>query len=79
MPRPKSSKEKKRLSLETSLKLRETMESLLDRTDSDSITEVIKRAIYFYDWHIGQCEKGAQFYVKSRGQKKRHLLYPHLH
>lgn len=49
MSRPASVHEKRRLTLELAAPVRDLLDGLRERTGAESITEVIRRALAFYD------------------------------
>ncbi len=49
MSRPATVHEKRRLTLEFTAAVRERMDELREKTGAESVTEVIRRALAFYD------------------------------
>jgi hypothetical protein len=77
MARPKNTKNRKRLSLETSEEVRTRMERLRDCTGAETITQVICRALAVYELLIGEQRKGGAIVVRQKdGHEKEVLLVP---
>lgn len=75
MPRTPKTFATRRLSLEISEEARKNLEALRDKTQADSLTEVIRRALAVYDFLWSQKEKGAKLVVDSpEGEKELVLL-----
>ncbi|MCX6714194.1 MAG: ribbon-helix-helix protein, CopG family [Candidatus Uhrbacteria bacterium] len=49
MPRPKRTKERRRLNLDLTEQTRERLDRLRIQTEADSLTEVIRRALTVYE------------------------------
>jgi hypothetical protein len=65
MPRIAKTTKSRRLNLETSEPVRERLEHLRERTDADSLAEVIRRALAVYDFLWSEREKGGRIVVKD--------------
>ncbi|MHC4403173.1 MAG: ribbon-helix-helix protein, CopG family [Planctomycetota bacterium] len=64
-----------RLSLEIPEDARKNLEALRDKTQADSLTEVIRRALAVYDFLWNEKNKGAKLVVNGAdGQKELVLL-----
>ena len=75
MPRPKQEQEKRKLTLELSLPVRERLTSLQQRSEADSLTEVIRRSLALYDLLLAARENGEEIIIRSRdGEKKLALV-----
>lgn len=64
MTRPKSTK-KVRLNLEMSESVRKRLEALRDKTDADSLAEVIRRALAAYELVVTGREEGAELILRG--------------
>jgi hypothetical protein len=74
MPRPKRPT-KARLNLETSVAVRARLESLRDRTDADSLAEVVRRALAVYEFaHKEQAAGGVLYFQSAEGQISRVVI-----
>lgn len=51
--------------MEVSPKVRERLESLVARTDAESMSEVIRRALAVYDLLVSQAEVGGVVFVRG--------------
>lgn len=51
---------KLRLNFLVRVEVRELFESLQERLDADSMTEVLRRAIFVFDWYVALRERGAR-------------------
>jgi hypothetical protein len=56
MPRAKSDKQKKRLTLDLSEKTCNALEALKLRTDADSLVEVVRKAVAVYELVIAESD-----------------------
>lgn len=66
---PKTQKDRIRLSLDVSTRVRDQLDELESRTEAGSITEVIRRAVALYDLVIEhQQEGGRLIFEHSDGQ-----------
>lgn len=74
MPRPKQDQEKRKLTLELSLPVRERLTSLQQRSEADSLTEVIRRSLAIYDLLLAARENGDEIIIRSRDGEKRLAL-----
>lgn len=74
MPRPKQDQEKRKLTLELSLQVRERLSSLQQRSEADSLTEVIRRSLAVYDLLLTARENGEEIIIRSQGGEKRLAL-----
>ena len=74
MPRPPKSKDPKdqprRLSLAVSPLVSERLESLRVRTDAESLTEVIRRALTYYDHLVDVQKSGGRIIIEQDGKQK---------
>ena len=67
---PKSTENKAtKLSLSLTEKARQQMEKLRDRTDADTLAEVVRRSLALYDFIVQQREDGGKFYVEADGER----------
>ena len=78
MSRPKSTLKKSRLTLELAVPVRERLEELRARTGAESVTEVIRRAVAFYDAFLGVEGDGAivSIVVKHKDGREEGMLIP---
>lgn len=75
MPRPKQEQEKRKLTLELSLPVRERLTSLQQRSEADSLTEVIRRSLALYDLLLAARDNGEEIIIRSSaGEKKLALV-----
>lgn len=75
MPRPKQEQEKRKLTLELSVPVRERLSSLQQRSEADSLTEVIRRSLALYDLLLAARDNGEEIIIRSRdGEKKLALV-----
>ncbi len=70
MPRPKQEQEKRKLTLELSLPVRERLTQLQQRSEADSLTEVIRRSLAIYDLLLAAREEGAEIVIRSASGEK---------
>lgn len=70
MPRPKQEQEKRKLTLELSLPVHERLRSLQQRSEADSLTEVIRRSLAVYDLLLAARENGEEIILRSGGGEK---------
>ena len=70
MPRPKQEQEKRKLTLELSLPVHERLRSLQQRSEADSLTEVIRRSLAVYDLLLAARENGEEIILRSSGGEK---------
>ncbi len=64
-----------RLTLEMPTTVRKQLEALRDRTQADSLAEVIRRALAVYDFLHAEKDKGGRLIVKDdAGQRELVLL-----
>ena len=70
MPRPKQEQEKRKLTLELSLPVRERLTSLQKRSEADSLTEVIRRSLAVYDLLLAARDSGSEIIIRSRDGEK---------
>jgi hypothetical protein len=66
--------ETSRLTLEMALGVRKQLEHLRDRTQADSLAEVIRRALAVYDYLHAEKEKGAKLILKVDGGERELVL-----
>ena len=66
--------EKRRLNLEMSEEVRQKLESLREKTDADSLSEVVRRALAVYDFLWSERERGTKLLVRGADDKDRELL-----
>jgi len=64
-------REKERFHIAMSPRLMERMESLRDRTDAASLTEVVKNAMKLYDALVQEAEAGSELFVRDRAGNER--------
>jgi len=76
MPRVKKDAEVVRLSLEVSPAVRERMDSLLKRTEADSLTAVIRRSLVVYDLLMTHFEQGGRIILTGAGEPDQRLVLP---
>ena len=74
MPRTLREVRPKRLTLETAQSVRNRLENLRDRTEADSLTEVIRRALAVYDVLWEEKEKGGRLIIKDSTGGDRELI-----
>jgi hypothetical protein len=75
MPRIAKNVPTSRLNLEMAESVRQQLEQLRDRTQADSLAEVIRRALAVYDFLWTEKDKGNALVVKSeRGEREVVLL-----
>ncbi len=74
MPRTAKRFPTRRLSLEISEDARKNLEALRDKTQADSLTEVIRRALAVYDFLWSQKQKGAKLVVNGPDGEKELVL-----
>lgn len=75
MPRPKQEQEKRKLTLELSVPVRERLSRLQQRSEADSLTEVIRRSLALYDLLLAARDNGEEIIIRSRdGEKKLALV-----
>jgi hypothetical protein len=65
---------KTRLNLEMSEEVRQRLESLREKTDADSLSEVIRRALAVYDFLWSEREKGTRLMARDADNKDRDLV-----
>jgi len=65
---------KTRLNLEMSEEVRRKLESLREKTDADSLSEVIRRALAVYDFLWSEREKGTRLVARGADNKDRDLV-----
>lgn len=70
MPRLKQDQEKRKLTLELSLPVRERLTSLQKRSEADSLTEVIRRSLALYDLLLAARDNGAEIIIRSPAGEK---------
>lgn len=66
MTRIAKKKETVRLNLEMSLQVRERLESLRERTDADSLTEVVRRSLAVYEFLQDGIETGGRVMLRRK-------------
>ena len=66
--------QKKRLNLEMTEEVRQKLEALREKTDADSLAEVIRKALAVYDFLWSEREKGTKLFVRSSDDKDRELV-----
>ncbi len=72
---PRTSKgPKARLNLEMSEQVRAKLEGLRERTDADSLAEVVRRALAIYDMLWSERENNGRFFVKGPDGQLREVL-----
>jgi hypothetical protein len=54
--------------------VRHRLESLREKTDADSLTEVVRKALAVYDFLWAEREKGAKLLVRGADDKDRELV-----
>jgi hypothetical protein len=65
MPRTAKTVETSRLTLEMAVSVRKRLEHLRDRTEADSLAEVIRRALAVYDVLWDEKEKGNRVTIQG--------------
>lgn len=64
-----------RLNLELSTQARERLESLTTRSDTSTLTDVVKRALYLYDVLLTHQQSGGSVVLKDvEGHEQRLIL-----
>ena len=66
--------QKTRLNLEMSEAVREQLEGLRDKTNADSLAEVVRRSLAVYDFLWKQREKGAEIVVRGPDRIDREIV-----
>lgn len=74
MPRLPKTHPTRRLSLEMSEVVRQNLEDLRDRTQADSMTEVIRRALAVYELLWDEKTKGAKLVLRAPDGEKEVIL-----
>ena len=74
MPRIARRGVKTRLNLELSEEVRQRLESLREKTDADSLAEVVRKALVVYDFLWSEREKGTKLLVRGADNKDRELV-----
>jgi hypothetical protein len=75
MPRIPKGTPTSRLNLEMSEKVRQRLEALREKTDADSLAEVVRRALTVYDLLCCERARGAQLIVRGpEGEKELVLI-----
>jgi len=79
MARPASLQKKSRLTLELAAPVRERLDELRVRTGAESVTEVIRRAVAFYDavLTVGASSREVRLVLKDEQGREETLLIPH--
>jgi hypothetical protein len=54
--------------------VRQRLESLREKTDADSLAEVVRKALAVYDFLWAEREKGAKLMVQGADRKDRELV-----
>lgn len=54
--------------------VRQKLESLREKTDADSLSEVVRRALAVYDFLWSERERGTKLLVRGADDKDRELL-----
>ena len=75
MPRPKT-KNQIRLNLAISEVVRDRLDSLQERTDADSMTEVIRRALAVYEELVNVHEAGGTIILVEDGEEAELRIVP---
>lgn len=70
MPRPKINDDSVRLNLRISKEVRDQLESVRVRSNSDSMTEVVRHALTLYDALLAEQEEGAQVVLRWPNEKE---------
>lgn len=77
MPRPARTEARVRLHLELPERVRERLEELREMTEADTVTEVVRRALSFYDALVtAKNEDGVTVVVRGKDGRERELLLP---
>lgn len=76
MPRPKINKEVVRMSLEISPATRDRLDTLLVRTEADSRSGVIRRALQIYNELMAHYENGGQIVLTGLQGPEQRLILP---
>jgi hypothetical protein len=74
MPRLAKEVETSRLTLEMASSVRKRLEHLRDRTEADSLAEVVRRALAIYDALWVEKEKGGRVILQDLNGTDRELL-----
>lgn len=62
--------------MEVSPQVRERLESLVARTDAESMSEVIRRSLAVYELLVSEVERGGTVFVRGRdGSDNQVLIY----
>ncbi|MCP5114485.1 MAG: ribbon-helix-helix protein, CopG family [bacterium] len=74
MARLKRSQDVQRLNLTTTKQVREKMEILRDKTNADSLAEVIRRSLALYEYILEEKERGARMFARTDDGEERELI-----
>ena len=74
MPRAKRSEGRFRLNLEMPESVRDKLESMRRRSEADSRTEVIRRALALYDLLLEHSQQGSSIIVRTKDGKEKEVL-----
>lgn len=74
MPRTASKRAKTRLNIEVTHAVRERMNRLLDLSESETLTEVIRRSLAVYETLLQQRADGAETIVRTKDGQERVLM-----
>ena len=64
----------RRLNLEMTETVREKLETLREKTSADSLSEVIRRSLSFYELLVDEVRQGRNVVIRGPGSKERELV-----
>lgn len=74
MPRPRKDRDTSRLNLELTKQTRDRLEELRERSEADSLTEVIRRALAVYDAVLEHYGTGGKVLLRDKDGVDRQVL-----
>jgi hypothetical protein len=66
MPRIAHTKPRIRLNLDFTEQVKAQLESVRDRSNADSMTEVLRRALAVYDFLLSEQEQGSSLFLRTK-------------
>lgn len=72
----KNGKTVKRLNLALRQEVHDRMEYLMEETEAETITEVIKKSLAVYDYLLTQKKSGAKLIIQDEKGQREVILFP---
>ena len=74
MARPKTSHPRKRLNLDIPAKTYDKVVALRDRTEAESLTEIVRRSTSLLEFAVDAKERGARFIIRNFDGTEREIV-----